>query len=95
MKPAPKPLPTISSRPIAEGADWSIREVVCRAGPQDRPFEERHLGVSIAAVVGGSFHYRNDAGRALLYPGSLLLGNAGTCFECGHTHSTGDRIEGV
>lgn len=91
MKPVPEPLPTISTRAIAQGADWSIRDVVCRAGPQDRPYEERHSGVSIAAVVGGSFHYRSDAGRALLYPGSLLLGNAGTCFECGHTHSTGDR----
>lgn len=24
-------------------------------------------------------------------PGSLLLGNARTCFECGHEHSSGDR----
>ena len=71
-------VPTIASRPIAEGADWSIGEVVCRAGPEARPYEERHTRVSIAAVVAGSFHYRGDAGRALLYPGSLLLGNAGT-----------------
>lgn len=49
------------------------------------------MRVSIAAVVAGSFDYRGDAGRALLYPGSLLLGNAGTCFECGHKHSAGDR----
>jgi AraC family transcriptional regulator len=26
-----------------------------------------------------------------MYPGSLLLGNAGACFECGHDHGTGDR----
>ena len=24
-------------------------------------------------------------------PGSLLLGNAGQCFECGHEHGIGDR----
>ncbi len=24
-------------------------------------------------------------------PGSLLLGNAGECFRCGHEHGTGDR----
>ncbi|MGH7003692.1 MAG: helix-turn-helix domain-containing protein, partial [Alphaproteobacteria bacterium] len=24
-------------------------------------------------------------------PGAFLLGNAGTCFECGHEHATGDR----
>ncbi|MCE9521761.1 MAG: AraC family transcriptional regulator [Alphaproteobacteria bacterium] len=91
MKIEPQPLPTISSRPIAQGADWSIDDVVCRAGPQDRPFEERHGRVSIAAVIAGTFHYRGDAGAALLYPGSLMLGNAGTCFECGHKHGTGDR----
>lgn len=91
MKNDASPVPTITSRPIARGADWSIGEVVCRAGPQTRPYEERHMRVSIAAVVAGSFDYRGDAGRALLYPGSLLLGNAGTCFECGHKHSTGDR----
>jgi AraC-like DNA-binding protein len=91
MKGATPSVPTITSRAIAQGADWSIAEVVCRAGPQTRPYEERHTRVSIAAVVAGSFHYHGDAGRALLYPGSLLLGNAGTCFECGHKHSTGDR----
>jgi len=47
--------------------------------------------VTIAAVVEGSFQYRSDAGTALLYPGALLLGNAGSCFECGHEHGTGDR----
>lgn len=26
-----------------------------------------------------------------MYPGSLLLGNHGSCFECGHDHSRGDR----
>lgn len=82
---------TIVSRPVAGGRDWSIAEVVCRAGPHDKPYEERHERVSICAVVAGSFNYACETGRALLYPGSLLLGNAGTCFECGHEHSTGDR----
>jgi AraC family transcriptional regulator len=68
-----------------------MSEFVCRAGPHDRPFEERHDYVAIAAVIDGSFTYRTDSGRALLYPGSFLLGNFGACFECGHDHSTGDR----
>lgn len=85
------PAQTISARSIGEGADWSMRDVVCRAGPEDRPYEERHTRVSIAAVVAGSFRYRCEAGTALLYPGALLLGNPGTCFECGHQHSRGDR----
>lgn len=78
-------------RVLAQGTGWSANEFLCRAGPADRPFEERHEVVSISAVVEGSFQYRADAGRALLYPGAFLLGNAGTCFECGHEHGTGDR----
>ncbi len=78
-------------RDLAAGNGWRVSEVICYAGPQDRPFEELHNSVSIAAVVAGSFNYRCPEGRALLSPGALLLGNAGSCFECGHEHSTGDR----
>jgi AraC family transcriptional regulator len=80
-----------AARVIASGQEWSICEYTCRAGPENRPFEERHDGVTIAAVVEGSFTYRTDSGRALLHPGALLLGNHGKCFECGHDHSRGDR----
>ena len=68
-----------------------MHEIVCRAGPSDRPFEERHDGFSVSAVLEGSFTYRSDAGHGLLYPGALLLGNNGSCFECGHAHGIGDR----
>ena len=47
--------------------------------------------VSIAIVAAGTFQYRSTTGRALMTPGSLLLGNAAECFECGHEHGTGDR----
>jgi AraC-like DNA-binding protein len=73
------------------GDGWSVREVVCAAGPSDRAFEERHADFSISAVIEGVFTYRSDLGRALLYPGALLLGNSGECFECGHEHGVGDR----
>lgn len=79
------------ARAIASCAEWSVAEFTCRAGPRDRPFEEHFEQVTIAAVVEGVFNYRADTGKALLHPGSLLLGNPGTCFECGHDHSTGDR----
>jgi len=82
-------------RIFAAGDGWSVREYVCRAGPADRPFEERHDGFSVSAVVEGSFTYRSDAGLALLYPGALLLGNSGRCFECGHAHGVGDRCVSV
>jgi AraC family transcriptional regulator len=89
--PVEPPAATPVWRPIAEGDGWHVGEFNCRLGPEDRPFEERHDFVSIAAVVEGSFQYRSDAGAALLYPGSFLLGNVGACFECGHDHGTGDR----
>jgi AraC family transcriptional regulator len=46
-------------------------------------------------VLSGTFQYR-VAGRScgsgeLMTPGSLLLGNAGQHFECGHEHAAGDR----
>jgi AraC-like DNA-binding protein len=81
----------LAKRRLAAGDGWSVHEVVCRAGPSDRPFEERHDGFSVSAVIDGSFTYRSGAGHGLLYPGSLLLGNNGWCFECGHAHGTGDR----
>jgi AraC family transcriptional regulator len=81
----------LAERTLAAGDGWSVREIVCRAGPSDQPFEERHNGFSVSAVIEGTFTYRSDAGQGLLYPGALLLGNDGGCFECGHTHGIGDR----
>ena len=78
-------------RRIAGGDAWSVSEVVCAAGPGDRPYEERHRGFSVSAVLEGVFTYRGERGASLLYPGALLLGNSGACYECGHRHSVGDR----
>lgn len=84
-----------TSRLLARGKGWTVSDVICTCGPQDRPFEERHSGVSIAIVTAGTFQYRGAAGsrtaRELMMPGSLLLGSAGQCFECGHEHGAGDR----
>lgn len=79
------------SRRLASGDGWAVWDVVCAAGPRDRPFEEQHSTDSIAVVVGGTFGYRSPSGRELMTPGSLLLGNAGDSFVCGHEHGTGDR----
>jgi AraC family transcriptional regulator len=88
---AERPRHAPQGRLLASGPGWTLHDVICHAGPQDRPFEERHSGVTIAAVLSGSFNYRTDAGRALLYPGALMLGNPGACYQCGHEHGTGDR----
>jgi AraC family transcriptional regulator len=78
-------------RRLVEGQEWSVNEYTCAAGPSDRPFEERHEQVTVAAVISGSFTYRVDTGGAILHPGAFLFGNFGSCYQCGHDHSTGDR----
>jgi AraC-like DNA-binding protein len=87
-------------RKIAQGDGWAVSDVTCTRTAYDRPFEERHKGFSIVLVTAGSFQYqawlgrsrnRPGAGRELMSPGSLLLGNPGQCYECGHDHSAGDR----
>lgn len=89
------PAGNLAIRPIAGGIGWSVGEYVCRAGPGDRPFEERHDAVSISAVIEGSFNYASSSGRGLLHTGALLLGNHGACYQCGHDHGTGDRCISV
>ena len=76
---------------IARGDGWTVADVVCTCGPHDRPFEEQHTHHAIAIVLAGSFQYRSAAGRGLMTPGSLMLGNRGHCFECSHDHGDGDR----
>jgi len=80
---------------LAKGDGWKVEDVICTSGPQDRPFEEQHVGMTIAIVASGSFQYRGAVGKSkgqeLMTPGSLVLGNAGQCFECGHEHGAGDR----
>ena len=76
---------------IAGGDGWTVADVICTSGPDDRPFEEQHSQFAIAIVVAGSFQCRSPLGAALMTPGSLMLGNSGQCFECGHAHGEGDR----
>lgn len=82
---------TMRRRLLASGPGWSVCDVVCKAGPADRPFEEQHHHFCIAAVTEGTFQYRSARGTAVLAPGALLLGAHGSSFECGHEHAVGDR----
>jgi AraC family transcriptional regulator len=91
MRPNVRNAPPQASRILAQGHGWRAADVICQAGPADRPFEEQHGRYSIAAVLDGTFTYRSMHGRTLLTPGSLLLGNADACFQCGHDHGVGDR----
>jgi len=81
----------ITSTLITAGAGWQVHDVICRAGPRDPRFEERHGQSCVAAVLEGSFQYRSARGATTLAPGALLLGNGGEDYECGHDHGVGDR----
>jgi len=85
----------LAARSIAQGDEWSVQDLLCTSGPQDPSFEEQHSRVSIAIVLAGTFQYRaseeHKGTGELMTPGSLLLGNAGQYFECGHEHASGDR----
>ena len=80
-----------TTRLLASGPGWSVCDIVCTAGPHDRPFEERYADACVAVVTEGTFQCRSARGAALLAPGSILLGNCGESFECGHEHGKGDR----
>jgi len=82
---------TAIGRQLAAGPGWSISDVICTSGPDDRTFEESHEGVSIAVVTAGTFQYRASSGKELLAPGGFLLGNPEQAYECGHDHGSGDR----
>ena len=82
---------TTNARVLASGDGWSVADVICTSGPQDRPFQESHDYYAVALVASGTFQYRSGNTESLLTPGSLMLGNAGQCFECGHQHAVGDR----
>lgn len=81
----------ITHRMVAVGPGWRVTDVVCNAGPSDRPYEEQHGDACIALVTRGTFEYRTVSGSAMLTPGALLLGNRCDCFECRHEHAVGDR----
>ena len=82
---------SLAAKLLAAGTGWSVSDFVCTSGPRDPCYVEQHRAYSIALVTEGNFQYRTVQGSALMAPGSLLLGNEGACFECGHQHSRGDR----
>jgi AraC family transcriptional regulator len=76
---------------IASGRGWRVRDIVCRAKVGEPNFEEMHERHVIALVKKGVFTYHGKGGRDLLHGGALLVGNAGQCYSCGHTHNDGDH----
>ena len=72
----------LTARAVAVSDGWSVEDVICTCGPEDRPFEEQHTAIRVAIVVSGTFQYKTTREPELMAPGALLLGNAGQAFEC-------------
>ena len=89
--PARRAVAGMSRQVLAGGSGWRVVDVAYSSDPETRPFEDRHDLVTIAAVVAGSFQYRSTHGTEMLAPGALLLGNAGSIYECSFEHSRGDH----
>jgi AraC family transcriptional regulator len=76
---------------VGSGEGWSVTNVSCRLSRHDRPLEDQFGRMTVAAVMDGTFRYRTTTGKAVLYPGAFLLGNANACFECAFDDANGDR----
>ncbi|HKX40814.1 MAG TPA: hypothetical protein VJO99_06635, partial [Burkholderiaceae bacterium] len=61
----------------------------CQAGRHDRGCDEQHQAYSVTLIERGTLSYRTRAGRAVLSPGWLMLGNAGEGYICSHELSDG------
>ena len=81
----------LTRREIASGSGWCVSDVTYTTGVDERPLQDQHNFISIAAVVAGSFRYRSTHGAVMLAPGALLLGNVGRAYECTFERSPGDR----
>ena len=78
-------------REVVAGDGWRVVDIVCTSGPHDHPFEEPLQWAAISLVLSGSFVYRSTGTGSLMSPGSLVLGSAGSVYECSHPHGEGDR----
>jgi AraC family transcriptional regulator len=75
-------------RPLLHGPVSAVH-TRCDAGPQERPFIERHAGWTLAYVMRGSFGYRSGDAAFELVPGSVLVGRDGDEYVCSHDHHCG------
>jgi AraC family transcriptional regulator len=79
----------LRSQTLTRSDSLSVTDYRCTAGPTDAPFTEVHAGFSISYVRKGSFGYRLHDQAFDLVAGSILVGRAGTEYECTHDHHAG------
>jgi AraC family transcriptional regulator len=74
---------------------YRFGEEVCVPILGDAVRERLYQDASIGVVLSGSFDYRTQGGAALAVPGTVLFGNSGEYFSCGHADSAGNRRQVV
>ena len=81
----------MTARLLLRRASISVFDYRCTAGPNDRPFVERHESFSVSYVRKGSFGYRLRGQSFELVAGSILVGHRGDEYMCTHDHASGDE----
>ena len=76
-------------QPVRRGEGLRLMHCQCRAAAGERAVDEQHTAFSITAVERGQFTYRTRAGRGLMRPGWLMLGNEGEGYVCSHEETDG------
>ena len=84
-------LERMTARLLLRQASISVFDYRCTAGPNDRPFVERHESFSVSYVRKGSFGYRLRGQSFELVAGSILVGHRGDEYMCTHDHASGDE----
>ncbi|HYC08610.1 MAG TPA: AraC family transcriptional regulator [Steroidobacteraceae bacterium] len=74
------------ARTLLKDGALRVIDYRCSAGPQDRPFVERHGSFSLSYVRAGSFGCRTRGRAFELVAGSLLIGRPGEEYLCTHEH---------
>lgn len=67
----------------------AVLDYRCTAGPDDRPFEERHDRLSLSYVRRGAFGLKTGGTTYDLVPGAFLVGRPGDDYLCTHEHHCG------
>src|SRR3954470_7310526 len=71
---------------ILQGDKISVYDYRCTAGPDSKPFVERHTSHSIAYVRKGSFGCTKRGRSFELVTGSVMVGHPGDEYVCSHDH---------
>jgi AraC-like DNA-binding protein len=71
---------------ILQSDSISVYDYRCTAGPDSKPFVERHSSHSVAYVRKGSFGCTKRGQSFELVAGSILIGHPGDEYICSHDH---------